>query len=94
MLSDLAGCAKNSRADGIADDYGESEHDSQYGEKAPRRSGDRHARRLPRLHGLGHARGVSRDEPVVASGLAMKSASSSWKWWVPTSRRSEYRPRS
>ena len=67
MLSDFAGCAENSGADGIADDYRESEDNSQYGKEAARRS---------------------------RYWDTMKLASSSWKWCVPTSRRSEYLPRS
>ena len=38
---------------------------------------------------LRHAREFGRDEPLVVGGRLMKSARSSWKWCVPTSRRSE-----
>ena len=72
------GGAKNSRADGVADDYREPKHDSQHREEAPRRSsGLQPPLRFRRLRWLDHARGVSREIPFVASGLAMKSASSS-----------------
>ena len=39
--------------------------------------------------GADHSRGIRREDPLFVSGRRMKSASSSWKWCVPTSRRSE-----